>query len=154
MGKLKIGELSKRADIATTTIRYYEQIGLLEDADRSENGYRLYDERTLDHLLFIKRGKQFGLSLEDIKELVKVRREGRCACSQMRQKIANKIQEIEEQIKEMEAFKQELKRYYNNAKDDPKMIIGKKPIPLLKVIQTYKERLSFSLSLFIFCTYL
>jgi MerR family copper efflux transcriptional regulator len=121
MGRLKIGELYMRADLATSTIRYYEKIGLLEDAERGENGYRFYDEKTLDRLLFIKRGKQFGLNLEDIKELVMIQAEGRCPCSHMGQKIWTKIQEIEEQIKEMEAFKEELKRYYKNTKMSQKL---------------------------------
>lgn len=65
MGKLKIGELSERVGITTTTLRYYERIGLMENTERGENGYRLYGEETINQLLFVKRAKQFGLSLED-----------------------------------------------------------------------------------------
>jgi MerR family copper efflux transcriptional regulator len=132
MEQLKIGELSERVGLTTTTIRYYEQIGLVENTKRGENGYRLYDEETANRLLFIKRAKQFGLSLEDIKELVLIRSEGRCPCRHMQQKIGSKIQEIEDQIREMESFKLELERYYHNFKEQ-RFDIGKKPLPLFKV---------------------
>jgi hypothetical protein len=50
----------------------------------------------------------------------------------MQQKYGSKIQEIEDQMKEMESFKQELERYYHNFKEQ-RVVVGKKPLPLLKV---------------------
>ncbi len=66
MREMKIGELAKRADVTTRTIRYYEQRGLLGPAERTDSGYRLYTEETIARLNKIDGLKRIGLSLEEI----------------------------------------------------------------------------------------
>ena len=65
-----IGELSRLVEISTPTIRYYERLGLLLAPRRSPQGYRLYTADALERLLFIQSAKAFGLSLEEIKQLL------------------------------------------------------------------------------------
>lgn len=67
---MNIGQASKQSGISTKMIRYYEQIGLLEPAKRSDSGYRIYSERDLKTLVFIKHARDLGFSSEQMKELV------------------------------------------------------------------------------------
>ncbi|NYE47368.1 DNA-binding transcriptional MerR regulator [Spinactinospora alkalitolerans] len=65
---MRVSELAERSGVAATTLRYYEERGLLP-AQRSPAGYRLYDERALDRLAFITTAKRLGLDLDEIGEL-------------------------------------------------------------------------------------
>lgn len=65
----RIAEVAERSGFSRLTLRYYEEIGLLPTPDRTESGYRMYDERTLDRLSFITRAKELGCSLEEITDL-------------------------------------------------------------------------------------
>jgi DNA-binding transcriptional MerR regulator len=65
----RIAEVAQRSGFSRPTLRYYEEIGLLPAPDRTESGYRMYDERTLDRLSFIARAKELGCSLEKITDL-------------------------------------------------------------------------------------
>lgn len=68
----RIGELAARIGVTTPTLRYYEDIGLLESSKRSPAGYRLYDEAAEGRLQFIARAKRLGLSLDEIGDVVQI----------------------------------------------------------------------------------
>ncbi|MGB0389081.1 MAG: MerR family transcriptional regulator [Ardenticatenaceae bacterium] len=68
---LRIGQLAKRVGMRTSTLRYYEQEGLLSPRARSSSGYRLYDESAEQTLRFIQRAQRLGFSLADIGILLK-----------------------------------------------------------------------------------
>ena len=70
MTTMRIAEVAERTGVPATTLRYYEEIGLLAPAGRSGNGYREYAERDLERLAFITRAKQLDLSLDELSELV------------------------------------------------------------------------------------
>ena len=67
---LRIAEVAERTGLPATTLRYYEDIGLLAPAERSGNGYRAYSARDVERLRFITRAKQLDISLDDLRELV------------------------------------------------------------------------------------
>ena len=67
---LSIGGLAKKTGTKVQTIRYYEQIGLLPEPDRTEGGQRRYSNEQLDKLSFIRHSRQLGFSLEAIRELL------------------------------------------------------------------------------------
>ena len=67
---LTIGQLAKRVNLRTSTLRYYEDEGLLAPAERSESGYRLYDEAAEQRLRFIQRAQRLGFALGDIRILL------------------------------------------------------------------------------------
>ncbi len=69
---LTIGELSKRTGCHAETIRYYERIGLLPAPPRSSGGHRLYDIDHLRRLCFVRRGRDLGFGLEEIRELLRL----------------------------------------------------------------------------------
>ena len=70
MKSLRIGEVSKRANVGIETIRYYEREGLLSEPERKPSGYRQYDEAVIARLQFIRRAKELGFTLGEIRELL------------------------------------------------------------------------------------
>src|SRR5215207_369575 len=67
---LSITDVARKAGIPTSTLRYYDRLGLLTSACRADNGYRRYDDRALDRLRFIARAKELDCSLEEIATLL------------------------------------------------------------------------------------
>ncbi len=104
---LTVGELARQADVTPKTVRYYEQIGLLPQASRSQNGYRCYQPEDVNRLAFIQRAKALGLSLEEIRELVVVAQDGQCALTkaELRQILGHKIADCSERIQALIAFR-------------------------------------------------
>jgi len=70
---LRIGEVADRVGLSLRTVRYYEQMGLLVPADRTEGGFRLYTEDHVDRLELIKEMKPLGFSVQEIRELLDAR---------------------------------------------------------------------------------
>ncbi len=105
---MRIGELAVRFGLNPKTIRYYEEIGLLLRADRSESGYRLYNERDVERLGFIRRAKTLGLSLDAIRDILAVQKTGEPPCGQVLDLIDQKMSAIDRRIAELQAFRSEL----------------------------------------------
>ncbi|HKQ30034.1 MAG TPA: Cd(II)/Pb(II)-responsive transcriptional regulator [Burkholderiales bacterium] len=68
---MKIGELAARAHCDATTIRYYEQAGLLPQPERSSGNYRLYDDAHIDRLNFIRHCRSLDMTLDEIRTLLR-----------------------------------------------------------------------------------
>ena len=109
---LLIGELSRRVGLPTQTIRYYERLGLLNQAQRTESQYRVYAEEDELRLRFIQKAKRFGLSLEEIKKLINIRAEGTSPCTDLKLMVKQHLDELNQRIEEMQAFRQELNIRY------------------------------------------
>jgi DNA-binding transcriptional MerR regulator len=109
---LKIAEVAQRSGFTPATLRYYEDIGLLAPVARSDAGYRLYDETSLERLRFIGRAKQLGCSLDQITELTIAWDGGRCAPVQerLRAAVEARIAEAHTQIAELTALAAELQQ--------------------------------------------
>ena len=67
---MNIGELARETGISTKLIRHYEEIGLIPKVARTENGYRKYLDQDIHFLRFIRRSRELGFSLKDIKKLM------------------------------------------------------------------------------------
>ncbi len=103
-----IGAVAKESGLPVKTIRYYDEIGLLKTAGRTEGGYRVFAEDVLTRLEFIRRSQSLGLSLTEIKEFLDVHDQGDLPCDQIQVKLKNKLAEIENQIQQLRLLKQEL----------------------------------------------
>lgn len=108
----QIAEVAHRSGFSPTTLRYYEYIGLVSPAARTEAGYRLYDDSSLRRLRFIARAKQLGCSLDEIAELATVWEGGRCRHVQDRlgATVADKITASQRQVAELTALVADLRR--------------------------------------------
>jgi DNA-binding transcriptional MerR regulator len=98
MNRLTVSKLAERAGTSPDTLRYYERIGLLPEADRSPSGYRLYDDSVAELVGFIKRAQRFGLRLEEIRELVDVRQRGMCPCGHTRVLLERRLADLDEEM--------------------------------------------------------
>lgn len=108
-----IGELSQQSGITAQTIRYYEQMGLLEPPDRTEAKYRLYSQAHLERLRFIVQAKLFGLSLEEIKQLIDLGTGGIAPCDHLKNMVEHHLRELDTRIQELAAFRKELAGRYD-----------------------------------------
>lgn len=105
----RIGELARRCEISTETIRFYEREGLLTAPPRAANGYRLYSDSQLGQLKFILRGKNAGLSIADMRELLELRQSREVvSCREVRQVIDNKLALVRQQLQELQKFEASL----------------------------------------------
>jgi DNA-binding transcriptional MerR regulator len=69
MGRYRVSEVAERRGLPPSTLRYYEDAGVLRPIKRTAAGYRIYDDRSVEGLQFVARAKQLGLSLDEITEL-------------------------------------------------------------------------------------
>lgn len=109
MNGMRIGAVAKQSNVGIETIRYYERQGLLAQPERRPSGYRQYDESVLARLQFIRRAKQLGFTLSEIKELLGLWFAGDAKCVHVRQRAEVKIAEIEGRIRSLQKMKRSLK---------------------------------------------
>lgn len=113
MSTYRISQLAERCGVPATTLRFYEDAGLLP-AERTPSGYRVYGEDAVERLGFISSAKLLGLALEEIRELLDVREEGVCAAVRARMVplVVGRIAETEGRIAELSAFSAHLATVY------------------------------------------
>ncbi len=105
---MRIGELAERTGVEAQTIRYYERIGLLPEPGRSQSGYRVYGEGDEKRLRFIRSGRDVGLTLGEVREVLAFRERGEPPCAYVTETLAKRAREIEGRIAELTRFKREL----------------------------------------------
>ena len=111
MDGYSISQVAERTGFPPTTLRYYERSGLVRPA-RTAAGYRCYDDTHIGTLSFIGRAKAFGLSLDEITELLTLLAEDECAPVQgrLRELVDAKIADARAKVAELDAFTAELER--------------------------------------------
>jgi len=116
---LQIAELAAQTDFTPATLRYYEQVGLLEPPERSQAGYRLYSQHDVERVRFIGRAKRLGLSLEEIRLLVGVWAGGECGATrrQLRGLVETKIDAVRTQLEDAATFLRQLEAVHDRLAD-------------------------------------
>ncbi|MFE0505746.1 MerR family transcriptional regulator [Peribacillus butanolivorans] len=107
-----ISELAKEFDLTTRTLRYYEELGMLRPK-RTETGKRVYGKKEHAQLKIIMRGKKYGFSLVEIKDIVLLFDKDRTGIKQLEKTIdtaGQKLNEINERIKELDELKQDFEQ--------------------------------------------
>ena len=110
MNVLTIGQLARNAGMGVETVRFYERRGLIAEPARTASGYRQYPKDVVARLNFIRRAKELGFSLREIKELLELRVDPDTTCGVIKQRAVAKITEIEVRIAALEKIKQALVR--------------------------------------------
>ncbi|WP_403212208.1 MerR family transcriptional regulator [Pseudomonas psychrophila] len=105
-----VGALSKATDTKAVTIRYYEQVGLLLPAGRSVSGYRFYTDEERDRLLFIRRSRALGFSLDDIRELLSFANKRDASCARVDAKVEGQLDQVRMRIQDLLGLEAELER--------------------------------------------
>jgi len=91
---LLIGELSRRSGVNIETIRYYERIKMLVSPPRTASGRRVYDSTALRILVFIRRSRELGFSLDEIRALLRLGGPEKASCREVREIAAHHLEDI------------------------------------------------------------
>jgi DNA-binding transcriptional MerR regulator len=105
-----IGEASRTSGVKITTIRFYEQIGLLAEAARTEGNRRLYDAADLKRLSFIRHARELGFSVNDIRELLGMTEQTNSSCHEADSIAKRRLKDVDRRIEQLTALKSELQR--------------------------------------------
>lgn len=98
---LTIGKLADECGVTIDTIRYYERFKLIQAQERSKAGYRLYAPESVRRLLFIKRSKELGFTLDEIRKLLALKSAKDATCAEMLKHTRGKIAEAKDRLKEL-----------------------------------------------------
>lgn len=107
---LSIGKLSGVTNVKVPTIRFYEQIGLLPEPDRTESDRRIYGDAAIRRLSFIKHARQLGFSVEAIRALLALSNSPDQPCDEADALARAQLADVEAKITQLEALKAELSR--------------------------------------------
>lgn len=105
-----IGKASSLTGVSTKMIRYYEEIGVLKKASRTDAGYRLYNQAQLQQLGFIRRARNLGFSMAEIQSLLKFWLDSNRESRHVKQLALSHLQEINEKISELEQMRAVLQK--------------------------------------------
>ena len=108
-----VKQVADRVGLPSRTVRYYDRIGLVRPDERSPTGYRLYSAEEEGRLLFIRRAKRLGFSLDDIRGLMDAAERGCCdqVVPEVERLLEQKVKEIDARIAELNAFRERLLSY-------------------------------------------
>jgi len=109
----RIGEVTKRLNLSADTLRYYEKIDLLPRISRNASGLRVYSERDLSRLRFIRRAQRMRFSLAEIGQLLKFREDPQHAKPEIRKLAGEKLADIETDLGELNTLRNELRLLVN-----------------------------------------
>ncbi|MGH9343601.1 MAG: MerR family transcriptional regulator [Terriglobia bacterium] len=104
---LTIGKAAKRTGLSTSAIRYYERRGLVRPS-RLLNGYRLYDEASLNALSFVRRAQVLDMTLREIRQVLQLTRDGRRPCECVRRMAREHLNDIGAKIRQLQFLRMEL----------------------------------------------
>jgi len=99
------GALAAQSGCNSETIRYYEQIGMLPPPPRSQGGHRLYGQVLVKRLNFVRRSRDLGFTLEEIRELLRMVDGGNYTCAQIAAVAHQHVQDIRRKIADLKKLK-------------------------------------------------
>lgn len=108
-----IGELSRQTKVKVPTIRYYEDVGLLEAPERTSGNQRRYDKAGLERLSFIKHARDLGFSIEAISTLIELQEHPDRSCCEATAIAAAQLAQVRVKIGKLRALEKELERISN-----------------------------------------
>lgn len=108
VNKYKIGKTARLAGVNKETIRYYERRNLIPEPDRMDSGYRLFSQRHIDQIRFIKRAQELGFTLSEIKDLLNLKMDEESTCSEIKREAEKKYQDVTSKIEDLRRIKKTL----------------------------------------------
>ena len=108
---LAIGELAARAGVTRDALRYYERLEMIAPLRRTSGGFRVYAPDILDRLRFIKQAQLHGMTLAEIRDLLRLDARRGNSCQQVRQLLQRKLTDAEARMAQLREFRRTLKGY-------------------------------------------
>lgn len=103
-----IGEAARRTGVSAKMVRHYESLGLLPTVNRTDAGYRLYTDKEVHTLRFIKRSRNLGFSMLEITELLKLWQNQQRSSQDVRNIAVKHVEDLNQRINEMQVMKRTL----------------------------------------------
>lgn len=122
-----IGKLSQASEVKVPTIRYYEEIGILPEPERSAGNQRLYTQETLERLSFIRHARELGFTLEAIRELLSLSDNPNQSCEAADAIARKQLIAVKQRVKMLQDLQKELESMVNqcaNGKVSDCRVIG------------------------------
>ncbi|KIH85518.1 Cu(I)-responsive transcriptional regulator [Pseudomonas batumici] len=115
---MNIGQAARQSGLSAKMIRYYESIGLLKTASRTDSGYRLYSAQDLHNLAFIKRSRDLGFSLEEVGKLLTLWQDRQRASADVKALARQHIDELSRKIEELASLRDTLQDLVEHCQGD------------------------------------
>ena len=114
MSNLKIGALARQTGTNAPTIRYYEEIGLLRSAGRQAGNQRVYDDADVKSLTFIRRCREFGFSIDQVRSLVALVQDPASPCVHARDLAQEHLVAVRAKLAELKALERSIAAFVTN----------------------------------------
>ena len=105
---MRIGELAKRGRVPAETIRYYEKMALLPQPPRTASGYRAYGPEHLQRLVFLRRARELGFSIREVRELLQLARHPEQPCRNVNRLATAHLVAVRDKLRELNRLKRAL----------------------------------------------
>ena len=115
---MNISTASKAADLPVKTVRYYADIGLVSAPFRSEAGYRTYDDGSVRKLVFVRRAREFGFSVDECRELLSLYEDQYRSSADVKRIATKRLEEIAKKQQELQSLHDELAHLVDACKGD------------------------------------
>ncbi|MEO0543332.1 MAG: Cu(I)-responsive transcriptional regulator [Pseudomonadota bacterium] len=115
---MNISEVARRAELPTKTVRYYDDIALVKPNGRSEAGYRTYGNVELSKLVFVRRARAFGFTIDECRELLGLYEDEERNSADVKAIASKKLAEIEAKQRELQLLHDELAHVVKNCHGD------------------------------------
>lgn len=107
---MRIGALAKRSGLSVQALRFYERQQLLQSPERTESGYRVYNQSHVQRVRFIRRAKELGFTLAETRAFLALRQQGSCPCAAVKAVAENHLVETRRKLQELKRFENMLSR--------------------------------------------
>lgn len=113
---LLIGQVAARSGVSRKALRLYEAQGILPPARRTTAGYRVYGTDALSILTFVTRARRLGFRLDEIKEVVQMRRSGRCPCPHVLELVRDKLADLDRTLADLTELRRGLRQLLESSR--------------------------------------
>ena len=117
---LLIGEVASRSGVSRKALRLYERTGMLPASRRTTAGYRVYGPEMLSTLAFVAQARRLGFHLDEIKEVVQIRRSGRCPCPHVLDLVRQKVEELDRTLADLTEVRRGLQGLLRSSSRSPR----------------------------------
>lgn len=119
MQSLTIGRLAAATGVNLETVRYYERIGLMPPPARAASGHRIYEQSHVRRLAFIRRARELGFGIEQIRTLLAIAEPNRSSCAEVRELAQTHLDEVRAKLADLAKLERILSATVSRCSGDP-----------------------------------